>query len=528
MATMEEREKARFELQERIDASKAQAERNRLGQFATPPKLASDIVACAVSLLLPRLKIRFLEPGFGTGPFYSALLRQVPPSRIEAAVGYEIDPHYAGSAEHLWKGTALRLYVADFTTTEPPKAEAAKYNLVVCNPPYVRHHHLSQIQKRELQSSIARYLNFEMNGLGGLYTYFMVLSQAWMAKEGVGAWLIPSEFMDVNYGHRVKEFLMKRVTLSRIHRFDPNNVQFGDALVSSAVVFFKNSPPPSNHGVEFTFGGMLARPTVSDSIKLADLRYISKWTGLPQGISRLVGKHKGVTLADLFTVKRGLATGCNAFFILTTEQVRQFNLPKKFLKPILPSSRDLETDEIYADENGEPQIQNRRYLLSCDLPENEVKEKYPVLWRYLERGVEAGIDKRYLCQHREPWYSQEERPPAPFLCTYMGRPTRRSKSPFRFILNHSKATTANVYLLLYPKSDLAASLSKHPELYRKVWKSLSSIAAETLMEEGRVYGGGLHKLEPKELANVPADSVLRAFSDGGKFRMRRQMELFAQ
>ena len=48
-----------------------------------------------------------------------------------------------------------------------------------------------------------------------------------------------------------------------------------------------------------------------------------------------------------------------------------------------------------------------------------------------------------------------------------------------------------------------------------------------LMEEGRVYGGGLYKLEPKELANVPADSVLRAFSDGGKFRMRRQMELFA-
>jgi hypothetical protein len=109
----------------------------------------------------------------------------------------------------------------------------------------------------------------------------------------------------------------------------------------------------------------------------------------------------------------------------------------------------------------------------------------------------------------------------------MGRPTRRSKSPFRFILNHSKATTANVYLLLYPKPDLAASLNGHPELYRKVWKTLSSIAAETLIEEGRVYGGGLHKLEPKELANVPADSVLRVFSDRGKFRIRRQMELFA-
>jgi len=49
MASMEEREKARFELQERLDDAKAQAERNRLGQFSTPPQLASDIVAYAVS-----------------------------------------------------------------------------------------------------------------------------------------------------------------------------------------------------------------------------------------------------------------------------------------------------------------------------------------------------------------------------------------------------------------------------------------------------------------------------------------------
>jgi hypothetical protein len=110
----------------------------------------------------------------------------------------------------------------------------------------------------------------------------------------------------------------------------------------------------------------------------------------------------------------------------------------------------------------------------------------------------------------------------------MGRPTRRSDSPFRFILNYSKATTANVYLLLYPKPDLAASLSKHPELYRKLWKALSSISAEMLIDEGRVYGGGLHKLEPKELANVPADSVLRIFSDGEKFRMLRQLPLFVR
>lgn len=526
MTAIEEREKTRLELQKRLDAAVTEAERNRLGQFTTPPELAAEIVCQVVSLLSPRAKIRFLEPGFGTGPFYSALLQHVPVSRVEAATGYEVDPHYGNPAEDLWEGTRLRLYVADFTKAEPPMIEAAKYNLVVCNPPYVRHHHLSQTQKRELQAAVTRALNFEMNGLSGLYTYFMVLSQAWMAKGGAGAWLIPSEFMDVNYGRRVKEFLVKKVTLHRIHRFDPHEVQFGDALVSSAVVFFKNSSPPPEHEAEFTFGGTVATPKVSASIRLADLRRISKWTGLPQGVSRLAERRNDATLADLFSIKRGLATGCNSFFVLTPEQTTHFHLPKEFLKPILPSPRELDTDEILAGENGEPQIRNRRYLLSCDLSENEVKARYPMLWKYLERGIEKGVPQRYLCRHREPWYSQEDRPSVSFLCTYMGRQTRKSESPFRFILNYSKATAANVYLMLYPKPVLATALSDTPELHRAVWKALASITATTLMEEGRIYGGGLHKLEPKELANIPADAVLKALPNGRQFKIQRQLELF--
>ncbi len=526
MTAVEKFEKARLELQERLDSAKTRAERNKLGQFATPPQLASEIVAYALSLLPQRSKVRFLEPGFGTGPFYSSLLGGVPASRIEAAAGYEIDPDYAEPAKDLWKGTGLRLHIGDFTKAEPPNTETSKYNLVVCNPPYVRHHHLSQIQKRELQAAVARYLNLEMNGLSGLYTYFLLFSQAWMSRSGVGAWLIPSEFMDVNYGRKVKDFLLGKVTLHRIHRFDPNEVQFGDALVSSALIFFRNSPPPNKHEAEFTFGGTLYNPKVSDSIGLDDLRHISKWTSLPQVVSRPVRQRNDITLGDLFTIKRGLATGCNSFFVLTPGQVKQLNLPKKFLEPILPSPRELGADEILADEDGEPQIMSRRYLLSCTLSESEVKSKYPALWQYLEHGIKEKVHERYLCCHREPWYSQETRPSAPFLCTYMGRPTRRSESPFRFILNYSKATAANVYLMLYPKPILAAWLSRDPELHRIVWKALSSIMAEILMGEGRTYGGGLHKLEPKELANVAADVVLNVLPGGKHVRQSRQMDLF--
>ena len=38
---------------------------------------------------------------------------------------------------------------------------------------------------------------------------------------------------------------------------------------------------------------------------------------------------------------------------------------------------------------------------------------------------------------------------------------------------------------------------------REIWEYLNSLNPDTLLSEGRVYGGGLHKLEPKELGNVP-------------------------
>ena len=77
----------------------------------------------------------------------------------------------------------------------------------------------------------------------------------------------------------------------------------------------------------------------------------------------------------------------------------------------------------------------------------------------------------------------------------------------RFIVNHSSATATNVYLMLYPKPDLAKVLLEKPELLKKVWQALDRISDEVLMGEGRVYGGRLHKLEPRELDNILAEII---------------------
>jgi adenine-specific DNA-methyltransferase len=97
----------RRETQHRLDSVKTQAERNKLGQFATPTVLATDIIEYAKALVSTSQQVRFLDPAFGTGSFYSALLRSFPISRIAKAWGYEIDPHYGQEAKKLWANTPL-------------------------------------------------------------------------------------------------------------------------------------------------------------------------------------------------------------------------------------------------------------------------------------------------------------------------------------------------------------------------------------------------------------------------------------
>src|SRR5579862_1407617 len=90
--------------------------------------------------------------------------------------------------------------------------------------------------------------------------------------------------MDVNYGAALKAFLTERVTLIRAHRFDPDDVQFGDALVSSVVLVFRKERPVAGHCVEFTYGGGLAEPHARDLLGLARLRASRKWTAFPNHV----------------------------------------------------------------------------------------------------------------------------------------------------------------------------------------------------------------------------------------------------
>jgi adenine-specific DNA-methyltransferase len=496
-------EQRRVALQLSCDRLRSAQQRNRMGQYSTPSELAGELLRYARELL-PGRSVRFLDPAIGTGSFYAALLREWPQAQISRATGFEVDPHYGEPCKALWGGTPLQLRVEDFTAAVPPSADAGRYDLLICNPPYVRHQHLQRAAKVRLQLRSMLATGVHLSGRAGLYAHFITLAHGWMSDAAVAGWLVPSEFMDVNYGHALKRYLLHAVTLLRIHRFDPSELQFGDALVSSAIVWLRNQPPDAAHEVEFSYGGTLSNPKTRAMVPASQLHSGAKWTGFPDSFKRAHAAG-AATLGDYFRVQRGVATGANEFFIMSAEQALERGIARQWLRPILPGPRHLQLDEVAADAAGNPQLARPRWMLDCRLSEQQVREQHPALWRYLEAGS-ARVAGGYLCSRRAPWYAQELRAPTYFLCTYMAR-GRRDGRLQRFIFNRSQAIAANSYLMLYPRASLERFIRRDAERARLVWQLLSCIGADVLRDCGRVYGGGLYKLEPKELANIPVPQM---------------------
>lgn len=74
--------------------------------------------------------------------------------------------------------------------------------------------------------------------------------------------------------------------------------------------------------------------------------------------------------------------------------------------------------------------------------------------------------------------------------------------------------------MLYPIGELAAMLRCHPERATTVHDLLAKVTGNELRGEGRVYGGGLHKIEPSELGRVCAAPFLSLWPDLAR-NMRR-------
>ena len=473
--------------------------RRKLGQFATPPDIAEFMVSYGLRIEAKTV----LDPACGIGIFLDKILEAGSKATL---YGIDIDPMMVNAC-HLDVRTKhgasasrrMHLLTADYLKCD---MDVPAVDFLVCNPPYVNFHGFD----REAISRVSQCTGTKLSMLTNLYALFMLKASRSVKEDGTIVFITPAEFFYTEYGKAIKSFLVNNLTLDAFVTFDFSRTVFNKALTTSTISIMTNKKPAPGHRTMFvTTGGSLAgvhSAMAGDPQKGVKIRRMrqdcidprSRWQNYFAGASPAGGRGRTslVPLSHEAGVKRGIASGSNDFFTLSDAERAQWGIEDKFLVPVISKARQSEGYEITRRHmKNLGGAGHKVHLLYCTGPPS------PNLRRYIRDGERQGINKRYLCMHRKPWYSTEAREPAPILATVF------SRDNMRFVHNRAQCLNLASYHGVYP----------HYRDSRKIKALLcylnSAYCSSVQKASRREYGDGLHKFEPSDLLQLPVLPVSR-------------------
>jgi adenine-specific DNA-methyltransferase len=465
-----------------------QRERRQLGQVATPKPVAA-LMAKWVMAAKPRT---VLDPAAGLGGLLAACRQFDGEVKL---VGVERDVETLQRA----KATAPRgtkLILADYL-----KSDAGLFDGIMANPPYVKAHRLDYSEKdwRYFEER----LGTPLDRLTNLYALFLLKIWEDLAAGGRAAVILPAEFLNANFGEEIKERLLEAVRPAALLVFAPSLNIFKDALTTSAIVFLDKARSAKSpvwarriESVEEAekFVGLFCAGTASRAsdgcLDLALLNPRDKWlnllfNGKAQDNSTFLPKRVG----DYFDCRRGIATGANDFFCLSRSELLEHHLTQEHVAPCITKALD-GGGLVFTREKFDALASNDRrcFLLSPS-------RSGQALQRYLKSGEDRGIPQRHLPSHRPLWYMPENRAVADVWAAVF------SRESVKFILNTSGAKNLTCFHGLYAKPG-----SEHLPPLMTLFLN-SSNGRRAFCQVNRFYGGGLNKLEPKDVEDMPCPGM---------------------
>jgi adenine-specific DNA-methyltransferase len=459
------------------------ADRRDAGQFQTP-FWAADLMA---GWLLQEPVQLLADPGVGSGRLlFRAAERPEPgPERL---LGLDLDPVSLSmaSVNLTLRSLAHELREANFLLDELPERPDG----VSCNPPYSRHHAIPAEQKAAIHEGFEQRLGLKLSRLAALHVLFLVRALEVSADEARLAFITPAEWLDVNYGRKVKQFVLDRAQVEALVILKDDHLFFDGALTTAAITLLRKGEPrggPTNvirldeqlPEVDAVLAALRGEGDLP--VEEVELSVDAKWSR-PAGASV-----SGRPLCELARVRRGIATGNNEFFVISEATRREWGIEREQLRPCIRSPRVIEGTELTVADLDELGEDVPRWAIDCHDPEAEQADD--ALGRYLRHGkAELGADQGYLASQRKLWFGLERRGECPILFTYMNR-----QQP-RFIRNRVGAIPLNTFLIVEPAEGVDAD---------KLCAALNSEHfIGQLQAQRRNYGGGLWKLEPKELGGL--------------------------
>lgn len=445
--------------------------RKRFAQFFTPEVIA-DFMARWV--LDGRKKADVLEPAFGLGAFSRSLFKQNPKVRV---VGYEADATiYNYAAENVAQaGSDVLLYNEDYLRA----SWEDKYDGIICNPPYLKFH---DYDNASLVPLVNEQLGIRLNGFTNLYTLFLLKSISQLRDGGRMAYIVPSEFLNSDYGVEVKRALLRSGVLRHVVVVDFTQCAFDDALTTACILLCHKDGSLSE--VRFSHVsdvGQLQASLADYSAWAADqLKPETKWKQYYEGARSADYRHL-VPFSTFAKVSRGIATGANDYFTFRESKKELYGIPERCLMRCVCHSTDVHglffTDDDFQRLSHSDKVV---YLFNgrADGEDEHVRG-------YISLGEETGADKRYLTASRKPWYAIENRKPSPIWVSVFNR------KGLRFVRNIAGVSNLTTFHCVYD-----AGVVDIDVLFGYL---VTNVAKEIFMDNSRQYGNGLVKFEPNDL-----------------------------
>jgi hypothetical protein len=450
--------------------------RRKTGATYTPATIIDAMISWAAGI--DAAPERVVDPGIGSGRFISAAADRFPNAKL---VGIDIDPLalLMARANACVRGYAHRLQLefGDYRAVLLPPCHGK--TLYIGNPPYVRHHDISERWKTWFAATAHRF-GFRASKLAGLHIHFFLRTRE-IAKHGdYGAFITAAEWLDANYGSTLRSMLANGLGGSAVHVVDPKAQPFADAFTTGAVTCFHVGHQPTHFTVRAVHRledlAPLEKGRTISWEEMAKARRWSTFTREPKDVPAGF-----IELGELFRVHRGQVTGANKAWIVGPEAR---DVPNRFKRPTITKGRELFAVRTeLATSIGLKKVVD----LPISLDELDPEERKAV-HKFLTWAKTVGAEESYVAQHRRAWWAIELRAPAPVLCTYMAR-----QAP-AFVLNTAKARHLNIAHGLYPQRPL----SEKTMTAILVW-----LRQHVGTSGGRMYAGGLVKFEPKELERIP-------------------------
>ena len=476
-----------------------------LASFYTPQKVAQALTDWAIT----DANTPVLDPSFGGCAFlYAALetlLRMGNPAIGRQIYGVDIDPDVQLYLEPLLLAGATpeHFVTADFFNIAPDHFGGRLFGAVVGNPPYIRYHDIpDEAQKR----AVARLksLNIRISGRASYWAFFLLYSMQFLHRGGRLAMILPGAFLHTDYSAQVRELLtqhFEQVTIYLLQERIFENTEEESVLVCAAGArephrTLRIGAVKSAKDLEQVFEDMQKSTRTLDSAQRDGgwLRALIE----PEVLAlydQLVERPNVIRMGEWVKTRIGVVTGNNQFFILSPTEQEQRSIANDYLVPIIRRSVHL-TGLWVRDQDLQVSAENAsKFLL---LAPNQVESKLPKpLREYIQYGEEIGIQKARKCKDRRPWYvvPHTSVPPAFVPCMSAFWP--------RLVVNWSQYTCTNNILRVLWKEERPSE--DWLRLALGTLSTLSQLSAELV---GRSYGGGVLKLEPKELARLAVPLIL--------------------